>query len=155
MTQMRRASDKIWELISPTVENLGYELVGIEHVSQGRHSVLRIYIDHENGITVDDCASVSHQVSGLLDVEDPIKGNYSLEVSSPGMDRPLFTLQQFSRFAGEQVQLRLHAPLDGRRKLTGKIHGVDGEHVEIVVDDKTYRLLLDDIDTARLVPVFD
>jgi len=155
MTQMRKASDKILDLITPTVENLGYELVGIEHVPQGRHSVLRIYIDHENGINVDDCANVSHQVSGLLDVEDPIKGNFSLEVSSPGLDRPLFTLEQFARFAGEQVQIRLHAPQDGRRKLIGKINGIDGDCVEIEVDDKTYRLLLDDIDTARLVPVFD
>jgi ribosome maturation factor RimP len=152
---MRKASDKIWDLITPVVENLGYELVGIEHVSQGRHSVLRIYIDHENGITVDDCANVSHQVSGLLDVEDPVKGNYTLEVSSPGMDRPLFTLEQFARFAGELVQIRLHAPLEGRRKLSGRIKGIDGEHVEIDVDDVSYRLTLDEIDTARLVPVFD
>jgi ribosome maturation factor RimP len=152
---MRKASDKIWALIEPTVENLGYELVGIEHVSQGRHSVLRIYIDHVDGINVDDCASVSHQVSGVLDVEDPIKGNYSLEVSSPGLDRPLFTLEQFARFAGEQVQIRLHAPIEGRRKLNGVIKGIDGGYVEVEVDDKTYRLVLDDIDTARLVPVFD
>ena len=152
---MRKASDKIWALIEPTVENLGYELVGIEHVSQGRHSVLRIYIDHVDGINVDDCASVSHQVSGVLDVEDPIKGNYSLEVSSPGLDRPLFTLEQFARFAGEQVQIRLHAPIEGRRKLNGVIKDIDGGYVEVEVDDKTYRLVLDDIDTARLVPVFD
>jgi ribosome maturation factor RimP len=152
---MRKASEKIWTLIQPTVENMGYELVGIEHVSQGRHSVLRIYIDHEDGINVDDCASVSHQVSGLLDVEDPIKGNYSLEVSSPGLDRPLFTLEQFARFIGAQVQIRLHAPVDGRRKLSGTIKGIDGDYVEVEVDDQTYRLVLDDIDTARLVPVFD
>ena len=152
---MRKASDRIWTLIEPTVKNLGYELVGIEHVSQGRHSVLRIYIDHENGINVDDCASVSHQVSGLLDVEEPIKGNYSLEVSSPGLDRPLFTLEHFARYVGAEVLIRLHAPVEGRRKLSGIIKGIDGDYVEVEVDGQTYRLVLDDIDTARLVPVFD
>lgn len=155
MTLMRKASDKIWELIGPAVEDLGYELVGIEHVAQGRHSVLRIYIDQPQGITVDDCAAVSHQVSGVLDVEDPIKGNYTLEVSSPGMDRPLFTLEQFANFAGELVKLRTHAPVEGRRNFSGQIKGLDGECVEIVVDDMTIRLTLDEIDTARLVPVFE
>ena len=152
---MRKASDHLWSLIQPTVEGLGYELVGIEYLAQGRHSVLRVYIDHEDGILVDDCANVSHQVSGLLDVEDPIKGNYSLEVSSPGLDRPLFELQHFVRFIGAQVQLRLHAPIEGRRKLTGTIKEVDGEMVVIDMDGQEFRLSLDDIDTAHLVPVFD
>ncbi|MBD3670962.1 MAG: ribosome maturation factor RimP [Gammaproteobacteria bacterium] len=152
---MRKASDKIWSLIQPVVETMDYELVGIEHLSQGRHSVLRVYIDHENGITVDDCASVSHQISGLLDVEEPVQGNYSLEVSSPGLDRPLFTLEHFKRFAGATVQLRLHSPIEGRRKMTATLNGVDGEQVELEVDEQTLHLTLDDIDTARLVPVFD
>ncbi|MDH5182372.1 MAG: ribosome maturation factor RimP [Gammaproteobacteria bacterium] len=152
---MRKASDRLWSLIEPAVEGLGYELVGIEHLPQGRHSVLRIYIDHENGILVEDCVSVSHQVSGLLDVEDPVKGNYSLEVSSPGTDRPLFNLKQFLRFTGEQVQLKLNSPINGRRKLTGIIKQVDGDTVVIDMDAQEYRLGLDDIDAARLVPVFD
>ncbi|MDH5360053.1 MAG: ribosome maturation factor RimP [Gammaproteobacteria bacterium] len=152
---MRKASDRLWSLIEPAVEGLGYELAGIEYLPQGRHSVLRIYIDHENGILVEDCVSVSHQVSGLLDVEDPIKGNYSLEVSSPGTDRPLFTLEQFAKFAGEQVQLKLNSPINERRKLIGTIKQVDGDTVVIDMDDQEYRLILDDIDSARLVPVFD
>lgn len=152
---MRKASDRLWSLIEPAVEGLGYELVGIEHLPQGRHSVLRIYIDHENGILVEDCVSVSHQVSGLMDVEDPIKGNYSLEVSSPGTDRPLFTLKQFSRFTGEQVLLKLNSPINDRRKLSGTIKQVDGDMLVIDMDDQEYRLGLDDIDSARLVPVFE
>lgn len=152
---MRKASDRLWSLIEPAVNGLGYELVGIELLPQGRHSILRIYIDQESGILVEDCVSVSHQVSGLMDVEDPIKGNYSLEVSSPGTDRPLFTLDQFSRFTGEQVQLKLNSPINDRRKLTGTIKQVDGDTVVIDMDDQEYRLGLDDIDSARLVPVFD
>lgn len=152
---MRKASDRLWSLIEPAVEGLGYELAGIEYLAQGRNSVLRVYIDHEDGILVEDCANVSHQVSGLLDVEDPIKGNYSLEVSSPGVDRPIFTLEQFIRFTGAEVQIRLNTPVNERRKLTGLIKQVDGDTVIIEMDDQEYRLSLDDIDTARLVPAFD
>ena len=152
---MRKASDRLWSLIEPAVEGLGYELAGIEYLAQGRNSVLRVYIDHEDGILVEDCANVSHQVSGLLDVEDPIKGNYSLEVSSPGVDRPIFTLEQFIRFTGAEVQIRLNTPVNERRKLTGLIKQVDGDTVVIEMDDQEYRLSLDDIDTARLVPAFD
>ena len=109
---MSKRTEQIRELLAPVVNDMGYELWGIEYL-QGRGAVLRLYIDHEAGITVDDCVAVSHEVSGVLDVEDPIPGEYNLEVSSPGMDRPLFELSQFERYLGEQVQLKLLAPVAG------------------------------------------
>ncbi len=142
------------ELIEPSVTALGFELWGIEYVAQGAHSVLRIYIDSEDGISVDDCAKVSHQVSGVLDVEEPISGHYNLEVSSPGMDRPLFTLEQFAAWAGHQVQLRLRVPFEGRRKFKGLLNGVEGDEVLLVVDNEEYLLPIDLIDRANIVPQF-
>ncbi|MBY4678806.1 ribosome maturation factor RimP [Marinobacterium arenosum] len=142
------------ELIDPVVAALGYQLWGIEYVSQGKHSVLRIYIDAENGINVDDCAKVSHQVSGVLDVEDPISSHYTLEVSSPGMDRPLFTLEQFAAYAGHQADIRLRIAFDGRRRFKGRLNGVEGEDILLVVDDEEYLLPIDSIDKANIVPQF-
>jgi len=142
------------ELIEPSVTALGFELWGVEYLAQGAHSVLRIYIDSEDGITVDDCAKVSHQVSGVLDVEEPISGHYNLEVSSPGMDRPLFTLEQFAAWAGHQVQLRLRVPFEGRRKFKGLLNGVEGDEVLLIVDKEEYLLPIDLIDRANIVPQF-
>jgi len=103
---------------------------------------------------VDDCARVSHQVSGILDVEDPIPEQYMLEVSSPGMDRPLYTLEQFQAYAGHQVQLRLRMPFEGRRKFKGLLNGVEGDEVLLVVDDEEYLLPIDYIDRANVIPQF-
>jgi ribosome maturation factor RimP len=141
-------------LIGPTVEGLGYELVGIEYLPQGRHSLLRVYIDHADGITLDDCARVSYQVSGLLDVEDPIKGNYTLEVSSPGLDRPLFKPEHFMRFAGHRVRVRLKVPLLERRKFSGVLQGLRDDQVIVVDDGQEFSLPLDKIEKANLVPEF-
>ncbi len=151
---VRKASDKLYEIITPVVEALGYELVGIEYISQGKHSVLRLYIDSEKGIVVDDCAEVSHQVSGVLDVEDPVKGVYHLEVSSPGLDRPLFNEEHYERFAGHQAKIQLTAPLNGRRKFQGVLLGLKAGGVAIVVDDTEYLLPFASIDKANLVPEF-
>lgn len=142
------------QLIRPVVEGLGYQLWGIEYRSQGKHTVLRIYIDQEQGIDVDDCAKVSRQVSGVLDVEDPINVEYTLEVSSPGMDRPLYELDQFAQFAGYHVQVRLRAPFEGRRNFSGLLKGVEGEDVVVVVDNHEYLLPIDGIDKANIVPQF-
>lgn len=139
-------------VIEPAVSALGYELVGIEYLPQGRHSLLRIYIDHEDGITVDDCERVSRQVSAALDVEDPIHGQYTLEVSSPGLDRPLFTAEHFRRFAGNEVQLRLHTPVEGRRKFKGLLRGVRDEKVVLEIDGVELLFPLEDIEKAQLVP---
>ncbi len=143
-------------LIEPVVAALGYELVGVEHLSQGRRSLLRLYIDSEQGITLDDCERVSHQVSGLLEVEEPVRGDYTLEVSSPGLDRPLFKPEHYARFVGHKVRLRLHAPLDGRRKYVGVIEGLEdnGTLVLNVEDEGRLELALQDIDKANLVPEF-
>jgi len=148
---MPRDSVELRKLIEPAVTALGFELVGVEFI-RARHGVLRVYIDHENGIGVNDCKAVSHQVSGLLDVEDPIRGEYSLEVSSPGLDRPLFQACDFERFAGHEINLRLLAPVDGQRKFKGTLAGMRDDHVVIRMDDEELLVRLDEIDQARLVP---
>ncbi|ACO80407.1 hypothetical protein AvCA_42840 [Azotobacter vinelandii CA] len=142
-------------LLAPVVEALGYECWGIEFLSQGRHSLLRVYIDHADGILIDDCEKVSRQISGVLDVEDPISSEYTLEVSSPGMDRPLFTLEQFVRCAGEQVKIRLRSPFEGRRNFQGLLRGVEDQDVVVLVDDHEYLLPIDLIDKANIIPRFD
>jgi len=138
------------QLLQPTVEALGFDLWGVEHLAQGRHSVLRLYIDSDHGIAVDDCARVSGQVGSVLDVEDPIAGDYTLEVSSPGLDRQLFRLEQYSRFGGETVDIRLRVPFEGRRRFRGKLKGIEGEDVVVQVDDHEYLLPFDEIDKARV-----
>ena len=127
---MRQAPPNLQALIQPTVESLGYELVGIEYLPQGKHSLLRVYIDSENGILLEDCEKISHQLSGVLDVEEAVHGHYNLEVSSPGLDRPLFTEDQFQQFSGQQVKVKLSVPVDGRKKFKGVIKSVsDGSIV--------------------------
>jgi ribosome maturation factor RimP len=145
---------KIEELIRPGVEALGYELWGLDHQSQGRHTLLRVYIDSEKGIGVDDCAKVSHQISGVLDVEDPIAGEYNLEVSSPGMDRPLYTPEQYAQYIGSDINVRLRVPFDGRRKFLGRLTGIEDGDVVLTVEEHEYLLPFDQIDKANVVPRF-
>ncbi|MDF1779857.1 MAG: ribosome maturation factor RimP [Alcanivoracaceae bacterium] len=151
---MSRKSDDISALLGPVVEAMGYEFWGLDYL-QGRGAVLRIFIDSENGISVDDCAAVSHQVSGVLDVEDPISGEYNLEVSSPGMERPLYTLEQYSRYLGEQVQMRLLAPLAGKRRLKAQLEAVQGEELVLKVGDEVLNVPISQVDRANLVATFD
>ncbi len=151
---MAATLDHLVAIAEPVVTGLGYELWGVEYLSQGRHSVLRVFIDAENGIEVDDCAAVSRQLSSVLDVEDPIAGEYNLEVSSPGMDRPLFKLEQYQLFAGHQVQIRLRAPFEGRRNFSGLLKGVEGDEIVVEVDNAEYLLPIDSIDKANIVPRF-
>ena len=147
--------EELQALLAPVVEALGYQCWGIEFLSQGRHSLLRVYIDHANGILVDDCEKVSRQLSGVLDVEDPVASEYTLEVSSPGMDRPLFTIEQFAAHTGEQVKIKLRTPFDGRRNFQGLLRGVEEQDVVVQVDDHEYLLPIDSIDKANIVPSFD
>ncbi|KAA1447069.1 ribosome maturation factor RimP, partial [Escherichia coli] len=121
---------------------------------RARVSTLRIYIDSENGITVDDCADVSHQVSAVLDVEDPISVLYNLEISSPGLERPLFTTEHYQRFIGEEVSLVLRIAMQNRRKWLGIIKTVDGEMITVTVDGKDEVFALSNIQKANLVPHF-
>lgn len=144
---------KLTELISAPVEALGYELVGIEFV-RGRTSTLRIYIDSEDGINVDDCADVSHQVSAVFDVEDPITVAYNLEVSSPGLDRPMFTAEHYVRFTGEEVSLVLRMAVQNRRKWQGIIKSVEGEMIIVAVEGNDEVFALSNIQKANLVPHF-
>jgi len=149
---MRQAHQELQALLEPAINVLGCELVGIEFIPQGKRSLLRIYIDKEAGVTIDDCSDVSYQVSGVLEVEDPIREQYTLEVSSPGLDRPLFKLEHFERFSGNLVKLRLHLAYEGRRNFTGRILGVEDGSVQIEVDGEPHVFAMDDIDKARLVP---
>lgn len=144
--------ESLTEMLSPAVEAVGFELWGLEFFQQGRHSVLRLYIDGPEGVGVDDCALVSHQVSGVLDVEDPITGEYTLEVSSPGWDRPLFTLPQFARFTGNDVSVRLASPLNGRRRFRGVVQRVTDAEVELLVDGAPVLIPFAAIDKANVEP---
>ncbi len=149
------SNSRLDKLVQPLVEELGYEFVGLEHSSNPKNAMLRIYIDHEAGIDLDDCSKVSREVASLLDVEDPISGHYNLEISSPGLDRPLFTPEHYQQFVGEEVKLNLFAPEDGRRKFTGRILAVEGQSVQLSVDDIEIELSFGNIAKAKLVPDFD
>ncbi|MFK7977683.1 MAG: ribosome maturation factor RimP [Halioglobus sp.] len=149
---MARKDQQITQMLRATVEALGYELWGIEYLSQGRHSLVRVYIDREEGINVDDCAQVSEQVSAVLDVEDPITGEYTLEVSSPGMDRLLFELEQYSAYVGEVVEMKLRSAFEGRRNFKGVLKGIEGEDIVVQVDDHEYLLPHSAVDKARVHP---
>ncbi len=166
------------DIIRPVVEGLGYECWGIEYLSQGKHSLLRVYIEsalsdsqqetstvdldagdeaaaRESGIELADCEKVSRQLSGVLDVEDPISGDYTLEVSSPGMDRPLYALAHFERFKGHQIALKLRMPFEGRRKFNGLLKGVEGNDIVLQVDQEEFLFPLEGIEKANVVPQFD
>ncbi len=146
------SSGKLTTLLQPLVEELGYEFVGIDHSSNPKNPVLVVYIDTADGIAVEDCAKVSREIAAILDVEDPIPGKYQLEVSSPGLDRPLFTLAQFQQFSGEVAKISLFAPRDGRRKFKGKILGTEQGQVRMEQDGVEVTLDLGNIAKARLVP---
>jgi ribosome maturation factor RimP len=149
--------DALMRLLEPPIEALDYELVDLEFARQGRGGVLRIYIDRRAGdtgrsITVDDCASVSHAVSQILETQDPIKGHYTLEVSSPGFDRILRTKAHFERFIGERVFAELKLPIDGRRRFVGALKSVSDDTIVVEVDGQAYSLPFDRIQKARLRP---
>ncbi len=161
-----KATD-ISNLLSPTVQALGLELLGVEYLPSLGGATLRLYIDIPPGdaaddsetprmVGIEDCEAVSREVSAQLDVEDPISGNYTLEVSSPGVDRPLFTPAQFARFLGEQAKIGLKLPQDGRRRLQGRIAAVEGERIQLDIEAKPepqrVSVDFDNIEKARLVP---
>lgn len=142
------------EMLAPAVSAVGFELWGIEFFQQGKHSVLRLFIDGPEGVSVEGCAQVSHQVSGVLDVEDPIAGEYTLEVSSPGWDRPLFALAQYGRFVGSEVAVRLASPLNGRRKYKGVVQQITEDAVLLLCDGATVTIPFAMIDKGNVVPNF-
>jgi ribosome maturation factor RimP len=165
-TIMADKATEISNLLSPTVQALGLELLGIEYLPSPGGALVRLYIDVPAGavsdgdtprmVGIEDCEAVSREVSAQLDVEDPISGHYTLEVSSPGVDRPLFTAAQFARFIGEQAKVGLKLPQEGRRKLQGRIVAVEGERIDFELDAKPepqrISVGFDNIEKARLVP---
>lgn len=143
--------NEIEEMLSPLVKELGYELWGCEYLSQGVHSLLRIYIDKENGINIEDCELVSKQISAFLDVEDPIPGNYSLEVSSPGIPRPLFYKEQYERYIGYEIQVKLFKPVNGSRKYKGTIVSAGNDILTLKVGEEQLQLQFSHIVKANLI----
>ncbi len=146
----------LWALFEPVVTGLGFELIEIEHYPNPKHGVLRLYIDRADGsgIKIEDCSAVSRQLSALIDVEEPIRGHFNLEVSSPGMDRPLKRLQDYNRFLGEQVKIKTSMPLDGQRNFKGRLLSADADTVVIETETEELGLPMAAIDKARLVPQF-
>lgn len=139
-------------MIEPVIVSMGYELLGLHYIPGKQSATLRLYIDSDTGITLDDCSVVSHQVSGLLDVEGPLVGKYTLEVSSPGLDRPLFKLAHYEAFLGHSVKLRLRVPLNNRRKFSGVIKAVEGNDIIVVTESEEFHLNFDSIEKANLIP---
>ena len=144
--------EELAKLLEPTVEGLGYELIDIEVRLGGKGGLVRLFIDKPDGIDLDDCEQVSLAVSALLDVGDPVPGNYNLEVSSPGLDRKLTKVEHFQRFAGETVKVQMRFPIEGRRRFRGTLVTSDEDNIVVEVDGESHSLPLKTIDTARLVP---
>ena len=162
-------------MVSPIIEGLGFECWGLEFISQGKHSILRVFIESqsgkskpdsesgaesgaeqsESGVELKDCELVSRQISGVLDVEDPIAGDYTLEVSSPGMDRPLYHLAHYERFSGAHIALKLRLPYEGRRKFTGILKGIEGNDIVLQVEQEEFLFPLEAIEKANVIPQFD
>jgi ribosome maturation factor RimP len=151
---MSAGKTELEELIQPVVESLDCELWGLEFMTQGRRAVLRIFIEKESGVHIEDCERVSRQVSSVMDVEDTIKTEYTLEVSSPGMDRPLYTLEQFKAFVGANIKVRLRVSFEGRRKFAGQLKGVEEDEIVLGVGEEEYLLPIELIDKANVVPSF-
>ena len=141
-------------LLQPEIEALGYECWGVVYLPQGQHALLRVYIDHPNGITVDDCEKVSRQASALLDVEDMLKDRYTLEVSSPGLDRPLFELSQYSKVLNQTIEVRSHIPINKRRKWLGELMGIEGETLRLNTSEGSLDILFAQVERANVVPTY-
>ena len=151
---MATLEQNLQEMLQGAVEDLGCELWGIECQRAGRFMTVRLFIDKEGGVTVDDCADVSRQVSAILDVEDPIADKYNLEVSSPGLDRPLFTLPQFERYIGQDIAVHLRIPVMERRKWQGKLERIENDMVTLIVDGQEQVLVFSNIQKANVVAKF-
>jgi len=156
---MRRDQTHLWELFEPVVNGMGFDLVEIEHFPNPKHGVLRLFIDkpadsESEGVVIEDCSAVSRQISALIDVEDPIRGKFNLEVSSPGLDRPLRRLQDFQRFTGSLVKLKTVMPLEGQRNFKGRLLEANEDVVVIETDAEEISLPMSAIEKARIVPEY-
>lgn len=152
---MATKAEVIQKLVEPVINALGYQLWGLEYLGQGKHTLLRIFLEKEGGINIEDCAEASRQVSSILDVEDPIKDEYTLEVSSPGLDRQLFRPEQYKQYPGATVKVRLNGNLNGRRNFVGTLQEVISTQEETTVVVKVgaeeFRLPFQMIEKANLV----
>lgn len=150
---MRKIDPELNERLVKLISSMGYEFVGCEQVPQGRQFVFRIYVDRPNGITVGDCSLISRQVSAMLDVVDVFQGRYTLEVSSPGLDRPLFEIEHFRQFVGKKVKIRLGIPVNQRRQYKGILQQVVGEDIYLKLDDtdEEVKFSFDNIEKAHLI----
>ena len=155
LLQMNAKEKQIESLLAPTVAENGCQIWGVEWLSSGRHSKLCLYIDSEQGVSVDDCERISRQVGDVLDVEDVLQQRYTLEVSSPGMDRILFRPEQYAGSVGQRVDVRLNYPFEGRKRIVGVLAGVEDGQAVVRVDDDEYLLPLENVQRARIVPEFD
>jgi ribosome maturation factor RimP len=147
-----RTRAELRKLLEPGVAATGFDLVEVELAGSHHHPTLRVYIDSPAGVNVDDCARVSRQLSALLDVEDPLPGHYTLEVSSPGLDRPLVKPKDFMRYVGETIKIKMQQPMLGRRNFSGRLVDVTADHVVIEVDKERFDLTFEGMERARLVP---
>ncbi|HLE93040.1 MAG: ribosome maturation factor RimP [Sulfuricaulis sp.] len=147
-----RTRAELRKLLEPGVAATGFDLVEVELAGSHHHPTLRVYIDSPAGVNVDDCARVSRQLSALLDVEDPLPGHYTLEVSSPGLDRPLVKPEDFMRYVGETIKIKMQQPMLGRRNFSGRLVDVTADHVVIEVDKERFDLTFEGMERARLVP---
>lgn len=151
---MATLEQNLQEILQGSIEDLGCELWGIECQRSGRFMTVRIFIDKEGGVTIDDCADVSRQVSAILDVEDPIADKYNLEVSSPGLDRPLFTLAQYNRYVGEEILIHLRIPMMERRKWQGKLERIENDMLTLKVDNQEQTFVFGNIQKANVIAKF-
>jgi len=145
------AETRLEKLIGPVAKEMNCVLWGVEQISQGRRSLLKVYIDSEEGISIEDCVKVSRQVSSLLDVEDLIAGEYTLEVSSPGMDRRLFKAEHYELFKGAMIKLSLRVPFEGRRRFRGRLCGLEDEQVVLRIDEEEVLLPVEGIERANII----
>ncbi len=148
---MKLDSDGLEELFEPVVQGLGFNLWGVQLRSSENHAHVRIYIDHDDGITVDNCSEVSHQLSGVLDVEDPISVAYTLEVSSPGLDRPLMKLEHFKRYLGKEIKVRLGWAVQERRNFLGILTKLEEENITMTVDGELVEFPFNAVKRANLI----
>jgi ribosome maturation factor RimP len=148
---MATRDETIRKIVEPVIAALGFQLWGIEYMGQGRHTLLRVYIDKEGGINVDDCAEASRHISSILDVEDPISSEYTLEVSSPGLDRMLFTLDQMKKYVGATLKLRLSENYEGRRNYSGVLKEVVNDELVLVAGEDRYVFPYELVEKANVV----
>jgi len=152
---MDKLEKKLSDMFEPVIESMDYELVCVELTGSGNGTILRVYIDKDKGITVDDCQAVSYQLSGILEVEEPLQSHYTLEISSPGLDRPLVKPEHFEQFIGDLVKIRSTEAVLGRKNFKGILESFDGEYLCVAVDNEVYEIPFEIVEKASLVPVFD